>query len=303
MTAPPEPPELSRTFRCLVCSASGAEPVFQEGGLAMMRCRHCRHLFSSFAAVPDYDGFWGTHVPDGNQFYWSHARARMHQDFCTALVMGRSGRLLDMGCGLGFFLASLARYAGWEGYGCEISDAAVRYARSRLGLSNVMRSRLDDAPFPPDSFDVVTMWDVLDHLPQPDAVLRRCYALLKANGVLFIRTPHGPVQLFRARLKRLIRRTTPHLTYLQLRHHVHLYSPSSIGVLLKRNGFSRVEFSHLHPIASDRGPVARALKNGGFNALRALAALSRNRLNLDNLFVMARKALCVSTACIEPTDG
>jgi SAM-dependent methyltransferase len=216
----------------------------------------------------------------------------MHQDFFTALIMGRSGRLLDMGCGLGFFLASLERYAGWEGYGCEISDAAVRYARARLGLSNVMRSRLDEAPFPLDSFDLITMWDVLDHLPQPDAVLRRCYALLKANGALFIRTPHGSVQLFRARLKRLVRRRTPGLTYLQLRHHLHLYSPSGIGVLLKRNGFSRVEFSHLHPIASDRGPVARALKNVGFNALRALAVLSRNRLNLDNLFVMARKTPC-----------
>jgi SAM-dependent methyltransferase len=272
---------------CLLCGGVEHRPAFNEHGVDILRCRMCRHVFSSFAADPHYDSFWGGEVVRGEHFYWSKARARMHRDFTRRFLAGGSGRLLDMGSGLGFFLKAVSACTTWDGYGCEISPAAVRYAREVLGLQNVMRTRLEDADLPGSSFDIVTMWDVIEHIPRPDPVLRRCHSLLREGGLCFIRTPNVAVQLARARLTRLILGMRPNVAYLQARDHLHHYSMSSIRRLLERNGFSDVEFLHLHPIGGS-GLVGSG-KSVWFEAVRALARVSGGRLNLDNLFVVARK--------------
>lgn len=274
---------------CLLCGGVCHSPIFNEHGIDIMRCRQCHHVFSTFAANPHYDGYWGDAVPEGDQYYWSNARARMHHDFANRFLAGRSGRLLDMGCGLGFFLRVISQYPNWEAYGCEISATAVRYARETLGLRNAVCGRLDSAEFPQGSFDIITIWDVIDHVLLPDPLLRRCHALLRDGGICFIRTPNVSIQLLRARLKKLVRHLQPDLAYLMARDHMHHYSSASIRKLLERNGFSQIEFVHLHPIAGSKGGLFRAIKNLGFEAVRALALVSRGRFNFDNLFVIARK--------------
>jgi SAM-dependent methyltransferase len=277
---------VSASGQCLLCGGSNHQPVFHEEGIDILRCRRCQYVFSSFDADLHYDGFWGDEVADGEHVYWSEARGRMHQDFANRFLVGRSGRLLDMGCGLGFFLQATSAYPNWDRYGCEISPAAVRYAREKLD-QNVMCTRLEEADLPRGSFDIVTLWDVLEHVLRPDPLLRRCHALLRDGGICFIRSPNIAVQLPRARFARLLPITPPSVGYLQPRHHLHHYSMSSIRRLLERNGFSRIEFIHLRPI---QGPgIAGRVKNVLFEAVRALASVTGGHLNLDNLFVVAHK--------------
>jgi len=275
-----------------MCGGFRYRPIFNEGGIDILRCRECHHVFSSFPADAHYDGFWGEEVAEGDHAYWKTARTRMYQDFIKGFLVGRSGRLLDMGCGLGFFLKIVAPQANWEAYGCEISPAAVRYARETLGLTNVICARLDEVDLPPSSFDLVTMWDVIDHIPRPDPLLRRCHTLLRKGGICFIRTPNISIQLPRARLKKLLRGIQPGIAYLQARDHAHHYSMACIRRLLERNGFARVQFMHLHPVQSPSGSKTwflRGAKNMWFEAVRALAIASGGYLNFDNLFVLAHK--------------
>jgi SAM-dependent methyltransferase len=197
-----------------------------------------------------------------------------------------------MGCGLGFFLKAMGPYANWEAYGCEISPSAVRYARETLGLTNVICGRLEDVDFPHSSFDIITMWDVIEHILRPDPLLKHCNALLREGGMCFIRTPNIYSHLFRARLKKLLRGVKPGVVYLQARDHLHHYSMSSIRSLLERNGFLHIEFVHLHPIQSVSRNGSRfvgGVKNAWFEATCALAIASRGYLNFDNLFVVACK--------------
>lgn len=279
---------------CLLCGRSDYRPVFEEFGIEVVRCRVCGHVFSMYASDPHYDGFWGDEVADGSESaYWKRARARMYQDFLTRFVSGRAGRLLDMGCGLGFFVKAVSQHPGWEAYGCEISDTAVRYARETLGLSTVVRARLEDAPFPHESFDLVTMWDVLEHLRQPDSALERCREVLTKEGICFIRTPNIDLHLPRARVKKAVLGMRRGVSYLQARDHCHHYSPAGIRTLLERNGFSRVEFVHLRPVdstlSSSRDISRRLVRSVWFHAVRGLSAVTAGRVNLDNLFVVARK--------------
>jgi 2-polyprenyl-3-methyl-5-hydroxy-6-metoxy-1,4-benzoquinol methylase len=217
----------------------------------------------------------------------------MYHDFCERFINGCSGRLLDMGCGLGFFPKAVASRAGWEVYGCEISPAAVRYAREALGLNNVICSRLEEVDLPNNYFNIITMWDVFEHIPRPDPLLKRCHTLLREGGIVFMRIPNISIQLFRARLIRLLRGMQPGVAYLQARDHAHHYSMSSIQRLLQRNGFSRTEFVHLHPIQSvsgGKGELLSGVKNVWFEFVRAIAIVSRGHINFDNLFVVAQKS-------------
>ena len=237
-------------LQCLMCGGLRHRPIFNEFGIDILRCCECHHVFSSFPADPHYDGFWGEGVAESDLWYWKEARNTMYQDFFERFLVGRSGRLLDMGCGLGFFLKAMTPYTNWEAYGCEISPTAVRYARETLSLTNVICNRLEDADLPQSFFDLITLWDVIDHIPRPDPLLRRCHALLREGGICFIRTPNVVIQLPRAQLKRLLWPMQPGVAYLQARDHAHHYSMSSIRRLLERNGFSRVQFVHLRPVQS-----------------------------------------------------
>lgn len=275
--------------QCLLCGSARHREVFREDGIGILRCRECRHVFSSHAADPHFDGFWGDQVEDDDHFYWRTARNTMYDDFIRMFLAGRSGRLLDMGCGLGFFLARVARLGTWEPHGCEISPAAVRYAREKNGLDNVVCSRLQDVELPRHAFDLITMWDVLDHVPCPDPLLQRCHALLRDGGMCFIRTPNVSIQLPRARFNRLLGGTRP--VGLHAREHLHHYSKGSIRRLLERNGFTGVAFVHLRPVGAEPGAsrLEQPAKNVWFEAVRALGALTGGQVNLDNLFVVARK--------------
>jgi SAM-dependent methyltransferase len=99
-----------------------------------------------------------------------------------------SGRLLDLGCSTGQFLDTMRR-KGWEVVGVELSETAASYARESFEL-NVHSGTLESAQLEDKSFDVITMWDVLEHVVDPAATLREAHRLLKEDGWLIASTPN-----------------------------------------------------------------------------------------------------------------
>ncbi len=97
------------------------------------------------------------------------------------------GRLLDVGCALGFFLEA-ARQRGWDATGIDVSAYAVAAAKKRLG-SNVLCGQIQEMRFAEASFDVVTMWDVIEHTTNPLQQLQECHRVLKDEGLLVLCTP------------------------------------------------------------------------------------------------------------------
>ena len=97
------------------------------------------------------------------------------------------GRVLEVGGAGGYFL-NAARQRGWQTAGVEISDDAARFARDSLGL-DVRTGTLESVGLPPSSFDVAYMGDVLEHVPEPMADLRRLYEILRPGGAVVIVGP------------------------------------------------------------------------------------------------------------------
>jgi len=98
------------------------------------------------------------------------------------------GKLLDLGCGNGRFLA-LMRDAGWEVRGIEPDPAAAKVAQEQFGIP-VIVGTLEDAELPGESFDAITLSHVIEHVHDPIALLSECRRVLKPEGRAVIVTPN-----------------------------------------------------------------------------------------------------------------
>jgi SAM-dependent methyltransferase len=99
----------------------------------------------------------------------------------------KSGRVLDVGAGYGFFLAALEK-AGYEAHGIELSSHAVEQARQRTRGQVIEQGAEEPFPFPDEHFDAITLLDVIEHLQDYAVSLESCRRCLKPGGKLFVIT-------------------------------------------------------------------------------------------------------------------
>lgn len=280
---------------CIICSSAEAKPVFIEHNIPILRCSHCGHVYSSYTTPPDYDQYFDSNFINNeiDVGWWDDAHHQMYDDFCNRYIVGKSGKLLDVGCGLGYFVRKIVGYDGWDVYGHEISPHAVEFARTELKLSTIACGRVQDGSYQCGEFDIVTMWDVIEHLSEPDDLLKYINRILKPGGMLFMHTPNSEIQLPKAKLKKLVKGMQPEIHYLEAKDHVNIYAMDGMTTLLERNGFSKVVFRHLHPIQSvaglRNGSALINVKNLWFQTAKVIFNITGGKINLDNLFVEAVK--------------
>jgi len=137
-----------------------------------------------------------------------------------------SGRLLDVGCHVGTFI-ELAQDAGFEVAGVEPSRWAAKRAEARVD-GPVHVGVVEDAPLPEGAYDVVTMWDVIEHLPDPASTLRAVHSALRPGGVFAVTTMD-----VEALFPRVAGRFWP--WYMQM--HLVYFSRRTLGELLRSCGF------------------------------------------------------------------
>ncbi len=180
-------------------------------------------------------------------------------------------RLLDVGCHIGV-MVELAQQSGWEAWGVEPSTWAAEQARSR-GLK-VVTGTLADAKLDECYFDVVTMWDVIEHLTDPAAEMRQVHRVLKRGGIFAIHTID-----IESLFARLMGKRWPWL----MEMHLYYFSPRTLGRMLEKLGFQVVRssaqgrFLRLGYLTTRLEPYSRPLAR----AVGALAA----RFNLNTLAI------------------
>ena len=132
----------------------------------------------------------------GTKFYWVGRVASLippWKDCAVAPLMylkaTAGGKLLDVGCGSGGFLATM-RDLGWDVTGVEPDPEAVRVAVGDRKLS-VIAGTLEEAHLPAASFDAITMYHVIEHAPDAISVIAECRRILKPGGSLVILTPNA----------------------------------------------------------------------------------------------------------------
>jgi len=160
-----------------------------------------------------------------------HDRARTFRNHIRILESFKKekGRLLDIGCYGGIFLDEAKKH-GYDISGIEPSRWAAELAAGKTG-ARVVCGGWDDASLPSDYFDIVTIWDVIEHLEDPSACLRQVQMWLKPGGIVAI-TTHDIGSLF----ARIMGKRYPWL----MRFHLYHFEPKTLSAMLAKNGLETI---------------------------------------------------------------
>ena len=240
---------------CPICRASeivscppGRDRLFgrAKGLFALFRCQACgcvfQHPFPDSSALAEFypQEYWWSESPS-QENRWARLFHRLekayrefvtrdHVRFLNQCVSGRSGSeklLLDIGCGNGTFLHG-AQKIGFHPHGMDVSAQAVEIARAQYGIET-RQGEIGDSIWDGKRFDFITMFHVLEHLPDPRRALQYVRELLLPSGKLIIQVPNaGSVQA----------RALGRFWYgLDVPRHVINFTPEALSHLLREMGF------------------------------------------------------------------
>lgn len=282
---------------CAACGHNRAVFLFEKYGYSILRCRCCRFEFVDFDAQDGFtkdfyteDFFVEGHHKFGYADYLQEKPSLMRSNVKRASFVERyikGGSILDVGCAAGFFLEALGPH--WDVYGCEPSEAMVAIARERFG-NRIAQTSLEDYE-PGRKFDVVSMWDCLEHMTDPNLAMTKAASLLNDDGFLFIGTPDAG-----SPAPRILGR---HWYYYIPPAHLQHFDRWNIEIFLERNGFrmkSLFYFGKSVSLAEMIANISYVLDHPGIKRLSE-RILKSPKLNVsvpfmvfDDMTIMARKS-------------
>lgn len=254
------------TLNCFVCQSPNIGTYFhlKSNNLVALKCKECGHVFvsnspitsdniSDFYTMDDFKGQRKLQNETWYSDYYSDCFANYEDNLNSSLVLKQfqekadyfdlifpqRGRLLDVGCATGVFL-DMMRKKGWDVEGIEISDELASYARKTFSLDvhveDLTREKLSREPF-----HVITLFDAIEHIPDPNLMIAACKDLLVKDGALLLRTPteEGLLRDIAKVIYRMsLTKTEFPMLWFYSFEHIHSFSLNTLNAILKKHGFS-----------------------------------------------------------------
>ena len=231
---------------CTICGGTQTRRLYTKSGYDIAPCLRCGLVYAYPRASRDAilarynsDYFWKEYLPALGVLDGKYDLPQFDARYAPLLgLLGPASgrRLLEIGCGAGFFLKSAER-GGWTVAGIELSEEASRFGRERLGL-DVRREPAETMTIAPAAFDAAVMFDTIEHLFDPRATLAAIAHALVPAGLLLIGTPN-----FRALSRHLLGSSWAVLSPLE---HIYYFEEKTLGRLVEGTGFSDVRFVREH---------------------------------------------------------
>lgn len=279
-------------IKCIVCRNHRAKELYSINGFPIVQCEICGYIFCGrLPKSIDFTELYSQNYFHGDDYVNYIAdeeviKKNFHKFLSIVKSFQGAGRLLEVGSAYGFFLDKAREY--FDCSGVEISKCASEYAVKKKGLK-VFNMDLLDFDSHESYFDVVVMWDTIEHLEHPDLFLTKIHNLLKGEGYLFLTT--GNIDAFVPRIRK------QNWRLMKPPWHLHYFSPKTITRLLHRLDFDvRIIkpigfYRSLDMIISklvERIPKGNRIANNILNTFNIKSASIY--LNLfDIMFVVAQK--------------
>ncbi len=232
---------------CNLCGSTDQKSFCPGNGRGLVQCQACGLVYVSPRPDPEvlyklYSETYFRNPDSGTVGYTNYLKdePNIRRTFARRLKFLERfvapGRVLDVGCAAGFFLAEAQR-RGWQAEGLDISAFAVKYSRDRLGL-DTRHGNFLDLDYPEITYDLITMWDVIEHVPDPMGYLDKAATLLRPGGILALATPD--VDSLPARLtgRRWV-------GYKLSEEHVYYFSTRTLTAMLDKAGFDVIHSRHV----------------------------------------------------------
>jgi 2-polyprenyl-3-methyl-5-hydroxy-6-metoxy-1,4-benzoquinol methylase len=268
---------------CALCGASPPRLRFQLDGFDTVECARCGLVWIVLQmSEEELKRLYGAeYFQERGSYFFDNAVADPGKGEETEVIRDfrrgidrierfrKPGKLLDVGCGVGVFLG-VAKSRGWDVTGVDVSEYASGYAREKLGL-DARTGKLDEVGLAEKSFDVITLWDVFEHFPDPVRQLREVRRLLKDDGVILLDTPNER-GLLRELSRWIYKLSFGAIQYpaKKLHHVYHLfyYSPATLAGMLQKAGFEVIDFEKkVIPPLKARGSALEKALVGAFGSV------------------------------------
>lgn len=224
-----------------MCNASDFRIIYQRDMWKYRLCLNCRLVSlhpkpSRGELIKNYQSYLPDQ-PEEIAKWESMTQAVMVKsaNLIESRVKTGKRRLLDVGCGYGFFLKEM-KSRGWQVEGIEVSEVGRQYVQEKWGI-HVYSEPLEDIGLPDNYFDATTLFYVIEHLPDPLGLLTEVNRSLKPDGLILLRWPHTTpiVRILGPLARRLDLYHTP--------YHLYDFSPRTINRALLSSGFEEVATS------------------------------------------------------------
>lgn len=218
-------------MKCASCGGREFDVYLDMGEYKLLKCRECSLVFTY--PVPDFNELESINksiysAKEYKTSYLTNIRAmkRFKKNVKTVKSVVSTGKILDVGCSAGLFLRE-AKENGFETYGVEVCSATGEIAREKFNI-NVFCGFLEEAGFPDGYFDAITLWDVLEHIPDTNAFLKEIRRILKPGGGLFVQCPNVDSVMAGIGGKSWIWYTVP--------DHLYHFSQKTLKAVIEKNG-------------------------------------------------------------------
>ena len=172
--------------QCLLCKSKELIELKDYKKDYLVKCKNCGFVFSKkIPTKEELDKVYGNY---GRNDYLSPLTIKRYNELLDKLEKYRSSNnILDIGCGIGYFLVE-AKKRGWNVYGLEYEQRAVEICKKK-GIAT-FKGGIVDVNFEENMFDVITSFEVIEHINNPMEELKKIKRILRKDGVFYITTPN-----------------------------------------------------------------------------------------------------------------
>lgn len=240
--AQPEP-----ATACNHCGSTGARIVASVNGYTLVRCRSCDLAFIANPPAPaelaamyqaGNDYHVTLHDPASADYAKMAMIARRHMAFVRRWAS--RGTLLDVGCSTGLFLHE-AKQAGFDASGVEFSAASAQFARDHFGLQ-IADGDIHAIDGEAERYDILTMFDVIEHVRDPAGDIAAAHRLLKPGGIFILSTPN--IDGLYPRASEPLARPLGHWPHIEPPWHLYQFSVKTLTAMLEQRGFAALGTQH-----------------------------------------------------------
>lgn len=214
---------------CLICGSNLLQSLRRYHAIHLVQCGSCSFVFSQ--TIPSEKELVDLYSSYGRDDYLSPVTIKRFHEILDRLEKFRkTNRMIDVGCGIGYFLEA-AKERGWDVYGTEYTDEAVAICRSK-GIK-MQQGKLNASNYESASFDVLISIEVIEHINNPSEEVEHFSRIVRPGGAVYLTTPN-----FNSISRLLLKEKWNVLSYPE---HLCYYTPRTIQHLFSRHGFRKMK--------------------------------------------------------------
>lgn len=214
--------------QCIACKSTKIKKLETYKTHYLVRCKNCHLVFAQKIPLQEeldkiYSGY------SRNDYLSPITIKRYHELLHSFKKYQHTNRIIDVGCGIGYFL-ECAIEQKWDAHGTEYTEKTIEICNNK-GIK-MQQGELNVSNYQSNMFDVVTSFEVIEHINNPLDEIMKFRKILRKNGLLYITTPN-----FNSLLRYFLKNNYTVINYPE---HLSYYTPKSLKKLLKDNGFKIV---------------------------------------------------------------